>query len=163
MDTQLRELERAAMQGDTEAQARLSRARDRAGLVYSLEELRQKQKEFDEFMKTEGRKTFEQLFKNFFAKHQDGCDGILWSQFTPHWNDGSPCKFGYRSFLEMGTLDYTAKGVSEASGSELDIALDELDSALASSEDVLLSVFGDHCEVIAKPDGLRREDYNDHH
>lgn len=54
-------------------------------LVTQIQELQNK-------IKVEGEVLFKDVFADFFAKHPLA-KAVKWSQYTPYFNDGSPCTF----------------------------------------------------------------------
>lgn len=181
MDAKLRELERAASQGDADAQARLMHAKEQAGMALSLEELEQKKEEFAEI----GERAFEKLFKDFFAKYGKYCESITWQQYTPDYCDGDQCSFYYHSFLDgAGGTTFTEYAISIGydpydtyRGPQADagkgpshdeeskafwMALNAIDDLLTEKQDLLYDVFGDHAEIFVCSEGLDVNEYKDH-
>ena len=78
---------------------------------------------------------------------------ISWRQYTPYWNDGSPCNF----------YCYATDGEAET---EWDgPAPDGADEAIADllalfSDDDYMSMFGDHVTILITQDGITVEEYD---
>lgn len=66
----------------------------------------------------ENKKLFMEAVNELFDKHEE-LMGIRWRQYTPYFNDGSPCTFG------VGELFITTRPVSELE--DLDEDDDEVD------------------------------------
>ncbi|MCM3884146.1 hypothetical protein [Frankia sp. R82] len=109
-----------------------------------------------------------------------GVKAVVWTQYTPYFNDGEPCVFGMN--LEGVVLDPAPDGVTsyntvpvgdgelpvfdvydldrEAGLAALVGLLRELGGDLVSYEDVSLNAFGDPARVVARPDRFEVHDYS---
>jgi len=159
MDQKLRELEREAASGDHSAQERLSRLKERATMTLTLDELKAKKDAFDKQIADEGREIIHATFQSLFKKHPKLCS-ISWTQYTPYWQDGEVCEFGYYSFLwdENDNIVF----LEDASSEEKTLAMNDLkvlDAKLQKMENILELVFGDHTKVTATPYSLEQEEY----
>lgn len=48
--------------------------------------------EYDKAIKERGQKALKQAFKDFFAANPE-VKAVVWTQYTPYFNDGEPCYF----------------------------------------------------------------------
>lgn len=121
---------------------------------------------------TKLRDQFKPLFLEFFAANPN-ITSVVWSQYTPYFNDGEPCVFGvhgprfdlgedsdltdlwefsYR--LEDGKLpDWCTKEVVETLGKFAE-------SLSQIPDELYLNMFGDHVEVTATRDGFQVDEYS---
>ena len=167
MDTDLRELERAAASGDADAVDRLICAKERAGLPLTLPELSKKLKAFQKEVRESGTRSLELGFKQFFQKYGDKVGSFHWQQYTPYWADGERTEFSYYSFMNAGQvewLDETLENLpwQDTKKEPTHLALQEIDDFLSKHEDLLLMIYGDDAEITVTPDGITRDDYTDH-
>lgn len=112
------------------------------------------------------------------ALHQvlqhDGVQGVVWTQYTPYFNDGEPCLFGlnlrgvilsdqregeladyeiYDADSDVDLLVYDSWTMRETRP-ELSAALSELEGDLDSYQDVAWKAFGDPSHVVATIHGF---------
>lgn len=59
-----------------------------------LDELKKAKAEYDAVMKKKGEKVVRASIKEFFTIHPE-VKALRWTQYTPYFNDGEPCIFGY--------------------------------------------------------------------
>lgn len=157
-----------------------------------MAEIREVQKKIDEARK-EFTRTMKRLTKpilqgmavEIMRAHPE-ITKIRWSQYTPYFNDGSPCHFRVHepefafteSFVDSITELKYEKYVCENDGGfynvyssgrgtpeflkKLGVAQDNFYSLLEELEEALEDVFGDHAEVVVKSDGTFQVDRIDH-
>lgn len=95
---------------------------------------------------------------------------IGWMQYTPFFNDGEPCVFSVHGIYFCCEHDddtdndsiYDWRYMSGNIEKEGFVGLKELENLMDASDDILLTMFGDHVRVIVTPDGLDVEEYEDH-
>ncbi len=116
------------------------------------------------------KEAFKEAFAEFFAQHPS-VDAVKWQQYTPYFNDGSPCTFNvndhtvaFNSISEQEKKDlyvYDDREEDEAFGFGTFYALSydasnttpaakafkTLKSIFSSGEELFLAAFGDHAEV----------------
>lgn len=116
-------------------------------------------------------------FKSFFDANPD-VKAVMWTQYTPHFNDGDVCEFSRHEFYLSGefgtdlksnykdTPDYEVDGkaffsdYSFIDGSSFKKVLDPLESALRDTDDVFKSAFGDGYQIVATRKGFKVEEYD---
>jgi hypothetical protein len=109
------------------------------------------------------------IFKLIFEEYQD-VERIVWVQYTPYFNDGDPCVFGYRSldvypFGFSETQEAQEEGLDgtnwygDYSPTDKYPLLTQMDNIFQESEDLLLFMFGDHVQITVTRDGLTVEGY----
>ena len=59
-----------------------------------LKDLAAKKEEYLKAMKEDGSKILKELFTKFF-KDNPYIEAVRWTQYTPYFNDGDTCTFGY--------------------------------------------------------------------
>ena len=119
------------------------------------------------------------IFKDFFDDNPD-VKLVTWSQYTPHFNDGSTCVFGMNDIIfsrktwSDGGWDemYNIMDDDEAyvktwyfdihteSISNLEVACKELENVLGSFESTFEHMFGDHCQVLIEEHGIWTQEYD---
>lgn len=147
-------------------------------LAFELEQLRNK-------FAFEGEKALKEAFKEYFDKHPI-VEKVLWTQYTPYrpyFIQGGSCEFAINEFelrfhkdklgtVEISSLyeDHDDDSIShgeyyvvssfkeEHKAANSDLA--KLASQCSEVDTVLQTVFGDHCIVIATPDGFEVSDYD---
>ena len=137
-----------------------------------------------EEMKKVGREALQGAFDDFFAKVPEA-EAIVWTQYTPYFNDGDTCEFGVHEIC----LKLNKESRQKLLGEEVDdddqeewlnnfwesdsYSLAELDDSRAETiselfselyhdvvdEDLFLATFGDHVSVTVTRDGIRADDY----
>lgn len=106
-----------------------------------------------------------------FLKDNPEVKSIVWTQYTPYFNDGDPCVFGisevYFLKTEIEEFDYN-EIVEGDEGNTISTyrnetpigkACKELAQMLNDAEEVLEEVFGDHVRVIVTSKGVDVQDY----
>lgn len=152
-----------------------------------FDELTALKEAYDTKLSEEGEDALKEVFKELFEKHPR-LESVTWVQYTPYFNDGDPCYFSVHDFdasinepdVPEGTEDEDADEDEEDEdlydddytyGERLstiaksdDPELQKLAEAVGElngeiPEDVLESVFGDHCKVTATRDGFGITEY----
>jgi hypothetical protein len=153
-----------------------------------FDELKALKDAYDTKLKSEGQAALKEAFKEIFDKHPR-LESIMWVQFTPYFNDGDPCYFGVRDF-DVSISEPEEKETSSASDDDEDgsdeelygedysygdriyamqksndpdlkkIAEDVGDLNSDIPDDVLESVFGDHCKVTATREGFQITEFD---
>jgi hypothetical protein len=118
----------------------------------------------------EGKNELGKAFVELFDKHPT-LKAVKWTQYTPYFNDGSPCEFGINEWSakiderkskyddddEDGDSSFV--GEYEMEGGE---SLKDDIAALfrVASEEAFESSFGDHVKVVATREGFDVEEYS---
>jgi hypothetical protein len=119
--------------------------------------------------------------KEFFNKYPF-VRAIAWTQYTPYFNDGEPCKFGVKDVhifteYEFPKEDYkhiTDQGVYEGTDTwylnhakyREDWMSDEFAEdykmfmAFQEDEDTMETIFGDHVQIWITPEGIQVDEYD---
>jgi hypothetical protein len=125
------------------------------------------QKRMDE-MKKSMVKEFEgqikDVFKEVFEAHPD-IEKIAWTQYTPYFNDGDPCVFRvydiyFLLFSDDEETRYSDLYEWHSSYGDGYPVIKQLEKMLSSSEDILLMLFGDHCQITVTRDGLDVDEFD---
>lgn len=142
-----------------------------------FDELFALKKAYDTKLEEEGEAAVKEVFKEFFEAHSN-VESVYWTQYTPYFNDGDPCYFSVHDFhLELAeaetededdedededNTDYemSAWYLSRKEDPELKKLGEDLGTLSDIPDDVLESVFGDHCKVIATRDGFNVKEYS---
>ena len=123
-------------------------------------------------MDTYGKKAITSLIDRTISKHKGAIDGIVWTQYTPYFNDGDPCEFSVHEInvipknenprdcmyenevwsLKDKKEDWVTK--------ELIDDLKRVDDVFGSNDEIMNIIFGDHVMVIANADGILVEEYD---
>lgn len=143
-----------------------------------LNEQRELQKKFQET----AQKLFMETTKEFFGLNPK-VTGIVWTQYTPYFNDGDTCEFGVHepSFTNVPDPEninwgeYEGDEETATDGSEIVVyegwgtfpdifdkaSCDSFSRMIQSSEmeDVMKAMFGDHVKVTATREGFDVQDY----
>ncbi len=127
-----------------------------------------------------GEKILKEAFKEIFDKHPE-VESLRWQQWTPGFNDGSPCRFTigdlmFRTYDMKKIADGEAEKPEETYyedddncydtpwGDEYDAALKndvkELSSNLSDAEDILLRVFDDNMQITVTREDITAEEYD---
>lgn len=124
-------------------------------------------------IKGEVEKAVKDTLKEFFAMYPE-VKKIRWTQYTPFFNDGDPCVFGIRELEVQFGLFPLKKGKDQKKSddwyhgwelkepSNMIVSLKQLDKILASLKEILKEIFGDQVRVIADPEKMEIEEYNEH-
>ena len=148
-------------------------------LQAKFDELLEKQRALQQEFQTTAQQLFKETTKEFFELNPM-VNAIVWTQYTPYFNDGDTCEFsvGCATFTnsdgsdirwgeyngdEEGVWCYGADCYNEETppeGFDSDLC-DSFDSMIQSAEmqDVMKAMFGDHVQVFATREGF---DVNDH-
>lgn len=146
-----------------------------------FDELTALKEAYDSKLVEEGEDALKEVFKELFEKHPR-LESVTWVQYTPYFNDGDQCYFSVHDFdasisgpeeedeetdeedEDLYDDDYTyGERLSTIAASE-DPELQKLAEAVSElngeiPEDVLESVFGDHCKVVATRAGFNVIEY----
>lgn len=131
----------------------------------------------------EGESALKNAFKEFFSENPMA-KAVMWTQYTPYWNDGEACTFSVNTFelkidpsqvrsdinLKDNTEEY-CHGDGCASGffdhkkgtpaeKKLVKEFEALEAACYRCDEVLLDVFGDHVLVVATAEGFKVEEWD---
>ena len=135
------------------------------------------QKQFDAVykqMKTQGLQAFKEAAKEVLAEYPE-VTGFKWNQYTPSWNDGSPCTFHLNDEslqiqrkLPKGQEEWTDKDDVDEDGwtSEGEGYPDDLTDAaeaaaeLLGPEELLETLFGTNVTVIVTREKITTEEYD---
>lgn len=144
-----------------------------------LDEQRALQKKFQETAQA----LFKETTKEFFDKNPN-VTAIVWTQYTPYFNDGDTCEFSVHDATFTNAPDphnvrwgeYDGDEEVAADGSEIfawegwgeapvDLNTEmckAFDRMINSSEmeDVMKAMFGDHVKVVATREGFDVDDYD---
>jgi hypothetical protein len=144
-----------------------------------ISEQRELQKKFQET----AQKLFMETTKEFFNLNPK-CTGIIWTQYTPYFNDGDTCEFNVHepSFTNAPDPEsvkwgeYDGDEETAADGSEIFVydgwgsfpdmfdqtSCDSFSNMIQSSEmeDVMKAMFGDHVRVVATREGFDVTEYD---
>lgn len=142
-------------------------------------DLKDYKKAKDKFMKG-AQGALAKEFKVFFTKHPE-IDGVRWTQYTPHFNDGDVCEFGRHEFgakvtvlekskKELGTAELISAAETDEDGyyegwdidgkTPLGKAVSELDDTFSGVDDAFKAAFGDGVKVTATRTGFTVEDFD---
>lgn len=122
-----------------------------------------KKKELDSLVEKEGRSILSGFFSDFFADNPD-IHGIKWTQYTPYFMDGDPCVFGmnephfcHKLLSDLNRdLGAWSENPENEDGEEVDHGWataqtpteNKFEGDLSTLEDLCLSAFGDHVEIL---------------
>lgn len=139
-----------------------------------FEEIVSLQKSLEDKLKTFGKEAFDQAFSKFFADNPK-VDGIVWTQYTPYFNDGDTCTFGvHEPYLfsasaaaenEESVEDYMHEHAISSYGNNnpLEGAYKEFGTIWQQiPEAIFLAVFGDHVKVTLNRDGTSEVEEYEH-
>lgn len=126
-------------------------------------DLKELKSAYDKKLKEEGEAAVKEAFKEVFDKHES-IESIYWRQYTPYFNDGDACTFSVHGFCvsfkndESDTDDYDnetylLKRSKNPEKKAVEEAVHTLQRELP--DDVMESVFGDHCKVTASREGFK--------
>lgn len=117
-----------------------------------------------------GAAVLKEAMTEFFTTHPKVL-GIRWRQYTPYFNDGDECVFGYYDLAyKLGEdggdygdgytdLPWDAKELPEGLTKAALKDLRALNKALSNMEDTLKTTFGDHVEVTVTKAGVTVDEY----
>jgi len=131
------------------------------------------QSSLEQKLKTFGKEAFDEAFSSFFANNPT-VDGIVWTQYTPYFNDGDTCTFSVgEAYLfsasvaaedEESVEDYMHEhAISSYGKSPLDGAYKEFQAVWKQiPEAIFLAVFGDHSKVTLNRNGTSEVEEYEH-
>ena len=148
-------------------------------LQQKFDELIEKQRALQKEFQTTAQALFKETTKEFFEQNPL-VKAIVWTQYTPYFNDGDTCEFrvGCATFTNSDGADirwgeyqgedegvwcYSDDCYSDDVPPEVNTQLcDSFDRMLQSSEmeDVMHAMFDDHVKVIATREGFEVEEYD---
>lgn len=152
-------------------------------LQSAFDKLLDEQRELQKKFQTTAQALFKETTKEFFDKNPN-VTAIVWTQYTPYFNDGDTCEFGVRdaTFTNAPDPDSVRWGEYEgdeevaADGSEifawecwgdapagLNVEMCKAFDRMIQSpemEDVMKAMFGDHVKVVATREGFDVDDYD---
>lgn len=126
-----------------------------------FDELKELKAAYDKKLRDEGQAAVGEAFKEVFDKFPE-LQSIVWTQYTPYFNDGDTCTFSVHDFSinfnEADASDYDHGESLYSLGKDPDKkALVDSVRALRKElpSDVLESVFEDHVKVVATREGFK--------
>ena len=152
-------------------------------LQSAFDKLLNEQRELQKKFQTTAQALFKETTKEFFDKNP-GVTAIVWTQYTPYFNDGDTCEFNVNDATFTNAPDpenvrwgdYDGDEEKAADGSEifaweswgdapegLNVEMCKaFDRMICSSEmeDVMKAMFGDHVKVVATREGFDVDDYD---
>ena len=129
----------------------------------------------------EAQAMFKEVTKEFFDKNP-AITALVWTQYTPYFNDGDTCVFRvhdvnftnapddelenvspwgeYEGDLEDVWVEYFVKHIPDSNDIDKE-SCEFIRKMIGSSEmeDIMLEMFGDHVKVVATRNGFDVEDY----
>lgn len=112
---------------------------------------------------SEGRAAVKAMFQGFFATYP-GVSAVRWTQYTPHFNDGDPCRFSVHDadILFVNDARWHTSWDLEGRTDSLEGDFAKLSDLLQTStlEFVLREAFGDGYEVTATREAITAEHYD---
>lgn len=112
----------------------------------SLDKLIKIKKEYDENIAKQGEAAVKEYLTEWFDKHPD-VYGIIWSQYTPYFNDGDECIFHMNDIRGFSTEELFDDASDYDKGDvDYDI-MSELTDKFQTVDDIFKVVFGDHVTV----------------
>lgn len=127
-----------------------------------VDEFDRRMKELKTNMMKEFEGTIKGVFMEVFEIHPE-IERISWCQFTPYFNDGDPCVFDIHDIHFLTKDDPKDMKDEHLYDWHYDIkrfpALKSLNNLLHSSEEMLLMLFGDHCQITVTRDGIDVEEF----
>jgi hypothetical protein len=149
--------------------------------------LLQEQADLTKRFQEKAQELFKETTKEFFEKNP-GITAVIWTQYTPYFNDGDTCEFsvGDPSFTNVDDFDdlsrwgeyegedenkwsessWGFKYQSEKKGTKFEgidpASIEKFSGLIQSSEmeDVMKAMFGDHVRVVATRDGFDVDDHD---
>lgn len=152
-------------------------------LQSAFDKLLDEQRELQKKFQATAQALFKETTKEFFDKNPN-VTAIVWTQYTPYFNDGDTCEFNVNDATFTNAPDpenvrwgeYDGDEEKAADGSEIfawegwgdapeDLNVDMCNSfsrMICSSEmeDVMKAMFGDHVKVVATREGFDVDDYD---
>lgn len=153
-----------------------------SNLQERFNQLIEAQQELKKKFQTEAQDMFKEVTKEFFEKNP-AITAVVWTQYTPYFNDGDPCVFRVGDVIFTNAPDDELENVSpwgEYEGdledvwvetyltqlpndSGIDLESCDLISDMIGSrdmEDIMLAMFGDHAKVTATKNGFDVDEYH---
>ena len=152
-------------------------------LQTAFDKLLDEQRELQKKFQATAQALFKETTKEFFDKNPN-VTAIVWTQYTPYFNDGDTCEFGVNDATFTNAPDPSNVRWGEYDGDE-EVAADgseifaweswgdapeglnvemckAFDRMICSSEmeDVMKAMFGDHVKVVATREGFDVDDYD---
>lgn len=152
-------------------------------LQSAFDSLLEQQRELQKKFQTTAQALFKETTKEFFDKNPN-VTAIVWTQYTPYFNDGDTCEFGVNDATFTNAPDphsvrwgeYDGDHETAEDGSEIFAweswgdAPEGLDTEMCKSfnrmicsgemEDVMKAMFGDHVKVVATREGFDVDEYD---
>ena len=152
-------------------------------LQTAFDKLLNEQRELQKKFQTTAQALFKETTKEFFDKNPN-VTAIVWTQYTPYFNDGDTCEFGVNDATFTNAPDpesirwgeYEGDEETAADGSEifaweswgdapqgLNVEMCKAFGRMIGSsemEDVMKAMFGDHVKVVATREGFDVDDYD---
>ncbi len=146
-----------------------------------FDELRDLKQAYNKKLQEEGQAALKEVFKEVFNTHPR-LKSIVWTEFTPYFNDGDVCTFrvhdfdvhisdvqdeeyneNYNESIDEYHFGESVFHLGDLSKEDQEIGailkdVQKLESELPN--DVLESVFGDHCKIVATPEKFIVEEYD---
>lgn len=150
----------------------------KSSMKQKFQEAHRKMEEAKKQLREEGKVLFREMCEEIFKKH-DHVKAISWRQYTPYFNDGDACTFSVHEAYFYGQPsdddedgdydDYDmldgceplntsgyGKGPKDPAADDCD----EFSSFIESNDDLLKTMFGDHCQVVVTREGVDVRDYD---
>lgn len=126
-----------------------------------LDELKAKQVELRQQIRTESEAWLKEEARAMFDRHPEW-ESFSWQQYTPHFNDGDECVFSahidHDSVKINGVGEWDGDDYKEESTKakykEVAAFLRQID------EPTYKEMFGDHCQVTVRRNGITVEEYS---
>lgn len=152
-------------------------------LQTAFDKLLNEQRELQKKFQTTAQALFKETTKEFFDKNPN-VTAIVWTQYTPYFNDGDECTFGVNDATFTNAPDpenvrwgeYEGDEETATDGSEifawegwgdapkgLNVEMCKAFGRMIGSsemEDVMKAMFGDHVKVVATREGFDVDDYD---
>lgn len=122
-------------------------------------------------MQTQMQEAMKELFIQFFVENPE-VKLIVWTQYTPYFNDGDECIFHVHDFYfdteeHAGETNFRYEQIEEweeklyvKPKTELVLRFEAFVDALQTMpDDVFKGIFGDHVQVAARRSGFTAEEY----
>lgn len=136
-----------------------------------IDNLRALMSEKEKELQEAGNKAFKEYVKIFFAACPE-VQAIVWSQYTPYFNDGEACEFSVNE--PTFVFDFDSEDLKSPYEYDDDgIGVDSYDRTgkfkpeykqisdfIQANEDIMLACFGDHTSVYVTPTEIISEEYD---
>lgn len=121
-------------------------------------------------MQSQMQTAMKKLFKVFFEENPE-IKLIVWTQYTPYFNDGEECTFSVRDMM-YSIEEMKNEDISSPYDLETDEYYERKKTPLGTNfsqftnainrlpDDVFKAMFGDHVIVYARPTGFDVEEYS---